>query len=438
SAGPLDTAKNYFNNLRSGVGGFWDRIDDHVTSLTFWINFGIVLAIVFVLIQSYEALKNLREGRAENMIILYILIIVIAIIIAVHLGPNRIYHHQYIRWLFNTNIIINVVIVYIIIELIFTFFGTQLPFIERLLRRGERGEPQQGFANILRYLVPIIISLLIVYHVAQVDTKGIPTNTSLIWQSDFWKSIERIGFGDRINNKIGDWRGSYTNANGDTRYGVLWWKPIRTGVVPPTIQLGNTSVPSPALPPIVIFLIVWVLLRATIGRIITPEMFGQDAQGARDTENLELGANDIRTILILYLAAAITARGIEVNNLIMFVRIFLMWHIYRALESMDILPGVRGTQTTGGTTTGMSVPGRVMTAWIVSTLLIRLLIDRNTPVDLGWIWAIVAFEIVFQLAIPITMTIVNLITAAVAHPGIAGMVIGTGVLSQMGLVRDNI
>ncbi|MEK6808249.1 MAG: hypothetical protein AABY14_01025, partial [Nanoarchaeota archaeon] len=32
----------------------------------------------------------------------------------------------------------------------------------------------------------------------------------------------------------------------------------------------------------------------------------------------------------------------------------------------------------------------------------------------------------------------NLITAAVAHPGIAGMVIGAGVLSQMGLVRDNI
>ena len=425
SAGIVDTVTGFFGNIRNSAGSLWDRIDNYVMTGTFWINIGIVFLIAFILVQSYDVFRNLREGRTENRVILYIALTILAIVVAVQLGPTRIYHHQYIRWLVNINILINIAVVFIALEIVFAFFP-------QIMQKFQGGEGQgQIQTRIIRFLIPLIISLIIVYHAAQVDTNGIPRNTKLIWETQYWMNIERLGFGERAGG-FGSWTGTYI-SNGQTRYGVLYWKPVPSANIPPPqppIAIGNWMRNAPNLPPIVILLIIWLLLRVTLGGILRRALMNGGGDGQEGQQNNVPHGDTIADLLVIYLAVILTASGVPVNSLLLFARIFLFYSIYRAIERSEI----RTIEVGAGARHEMSFISQAIISWILSGLVLRLFLDRNAPVNFNWMWSILAFEMFWYLMPYLFQTFTALLTA-LGWPGLLGIVL-TGGIGSLTLGRN--
>ncbi len=356
----------FFGDVKDKASDIWNRVSVFVASWTFWINIAIIFGILFIVVQFVEQIRARFDGNREW--IMYVLLLIISILIAVSLKDSPIYSLTAIKWLFNWKVVINTVITSIVLYLIMQYIPEQYA---GPIRNRERGA-------FFSYFLPIIIALMIVHQVAQVDSLGNVTNDAYIWNSNFWLKIERFAFGDRADaNKFGNWIGWYevdSDEGLDARYGILYWKKIAgDGLAGEPIKLLGKTVQTPNVSPIMIFLLTWLI--SYLFFMVT----GLLAQN----EQMHL-PNQIRNIVIIWLAALVTSQGVTLSTLVLMFKIYLFIVLFQRIRQLEDL----------------SIITRFVLPWLLSEAILSMFLLPTDKLNFEWAWTLLGFEIAYQV-IPI-------------------------------------
>lgn len=401
-AGVFDSIGNLFGDVKDFFVDFWYNISDYVTSWTFWMNAGILVAISIVAVMFSKTISEKFEGAKQWF--LYALLLIVSIVIAVQLGDTPIYSIDAVRWLLHWNILINLAVVFAVLKVILMYLPKEIT--DKLYDEKHK---------FIGFILPIVITLLIVYSAAGVQY-GEPTNLNangdpaLIWNSQFWVNLEKYAFGDRVDpEKFGDWTGTYdiqeVNSGQITikedvknrgrivikkgevrdiievtqiRYGFLYWKPMPF--------LGGETIPwlnnwkAPPVPPLMIFIILWILLTLTLDRL---GIFAQATQGAQGSGKI------MRWVLYVYLAIVFTARGTSLADIATFARFYLFIVLLNFMSSIE----------------GISIVTRFVAPYMLSEVLLGYIFQANLQPNFEWVWQLLAFEILVNFIQPIVQMI---------------------------------